>query len=62
VSVPVNHTVNGYIDSRDEAEHRLNIDDMYRISRSARLFPYKGLEYQFHRKLFGLQSQSRCGS
>jgi hypothetical protein len=38
VSVPVNYTVNynvnAYIESRDEAEHRLNIDDLYRISRS----------------------------
>jgi len=61
VCIPVNYTVNAYIKSRDEAEHRLNIDDLYRVSQSGRSLPYEGLGYLFHRKPDGLQSQSRCG-
>jgi len=59
--MPVNYNVKVYIGSRDEAEHRLDIDDLYRVSRSGRLLPYKGLGYPFHSKPDGLQSQSRCG-
>jgi len=59
--MPVNYTVNAYIENRDEAEHRLNIDDLHRMSRSGRLLPYKGLGYPFHRKPDGLQNQSGCG-
>jgi len=50
MSMPVNCIVNAYIESRDEAEHRLNIDDLYRVSPSRRHLPYKGLGYPFHRK------------
>jgi hypothetical protein len=30
--MPVNYTVNAYIEIRDEAEHRLNIDELYIVT------------------------------
>ena len=42
MSVTVNCTVKVHIGSRNEAEHRLDIDDLYRVSHSDRLLSYKG--------------------